>query len=76
MVLSPGQENGQWNLAPMFNAAQLASQLQLDSIDLVFPYQDNFWLGCDKSLCEIDKAGKVHLHGADEGLPADSWWAC
>jgi len=73
MVLSPRQESGQWNLVPMFSAAQLASQPQLRSINLVFSYQGNLWLGCDKALCEIDKAGNVHLHGADEGIPADSW---
>ena len=73
MVLSPRRSNGQWQLAPMFSGAQLASYPQLRNITMVFPYRGNIWLGCDTALCEIDGAGQIHMHGVDEGVPADAW---
>ena len=73
IVLSPRNDQKQWQTAPMFSAAQIAAQPQLRTITAVFPYQGNLWLGCDHMLCEIDSAGQVRLHGMEEGIPADSW---
>lgn len=73
LVLSPRHDDRQWQLAPMFSPAQLASQPALRSITTVFAHESTLWLGCETMLCEMDAAGHMRLHGKDEGIPADSW---
>jgi diguanylate cyclase (GGDEF)-like protein len=73
MVLSPRRANGQWRVAPMFSAAQLTRYPQLRNVTTVFPYKAGLLIGCETALCEIDATGQVHVHGVDEGVPADIW---
>jgi diguanylate cyclase (GGDEF)-like protein len=73
MVLSPLGSHVQWRLAPMFNDAQLASHPQLRNITMAFVDQGELWVGCDTALCEVDKSGRIHVHGVPEGIPADTW---
>jgi len=73
MVLSPRRADGQWRLAPMFSEAQLSRFPQLRTITAVFPYKSGLWLGCDTALCEIAADGQILIHGAEEGVPVDTW---
>ncbi len=73
LVLSPLRNNGQWRVVPMFNDAQLATHPQLRNITMTFVDRGKLWVGCDTALCEVDSAGQIHVHGAEEGIPADAW---
>jgi diguanylate cyclase (GGDEF)-like protein len=73
MVLSPRRSDGQWQLAPMFSAAQLDAYPQLRTVTTAFSYQNSLWIGCDTALCEVSADGRIHVHGADEGVPPDTW---
>ncbi|KQZ74794.1 diguanylate cyclase [Rhodanobacter sp. Root561] len=73
MVLSGGRGGHDWQLRPMFDEAQLAAVPQLRRITVIHATPGRLWIGCDGSLCSVDDAGKVTVHGEAEGVPRDSW---
>lgn len=73
MRLTRGGAGRTWQAKPMFSATQLASHPQLRNITAVVRDQGKLVLGCDRSLCEVDAAGKVVVNGAEQGVLPDSW---
>jgi ligand-binding sensor domain-containing protein len=57
----------------MFDAASVAGHPALGNITSAFFDRGSLWLGCDGMLCEVDRAGKLHLYGPQQGIPTDTW---
>ncbi|MET0332022.1 MAG: diguanylate cyclase [Dyella sp.] len=65
--------NRQWQLQPMFDAASVADHPVLGNITSAFLDRGSLWLGCDGMLCELDRAGQLHVRGLSQGIPTDTW---
>jgi diguanylate cyclase (GGDEF)-like protein len=67
------QADHPWRLQPMFDADRMARHPELSNVTSVFLDRGSLWLGCDGALCELDRAGKLHLYGPQQGIPSDTW---
>jgi diguanylate cyclase (GGDEF)-like protein len=70
LAMSPDRR---WQLQPMFDAARVAAHPELRNVTSVFLDRGSLWLGCGGMLCELDRAGKLHLQGPPQGIPTDTW---
>ncbi|WP_045736981.1 ligand-binding sensor domain-containing diguanylate cyclase [Xanthomonas sp. MUS 060] len=66
-------QNGDWQLRPLFNTATLARLPQLAEVHDVQGEADSLWLGCAKALCRVHADGSVTLYGQSHGLPPAQW---
>jgi diguanylate cyclase (GGDEF)-like protein len=63
---------GEWQLAPLFDPAQLRAHPELADITAMRVIKGHVWLGCARSVCEADHGG-LRVYGDADGVPGDVW---
>ena len=63
---------GEWQMVPVFDAAQIRKMPGLAQISAVFHRGGDTWFGCGEALCRLS-GGQLTRHGAEQGVPADRW---